>query len=198
MFVKVCGLRDEESVAAALEAGADALGFVFASSVRQVSVAHAARLAEPARGKAWCVAVTRQPPAATVDEILDVFSPDLLQTDQHDMSSLPRRAHERVLPVFRENEPIPDRLPDCLLFEGAQSGTGRTANWLLARTLSTRTRLLLAGGLNVQNVHDAIRQVRPWGVDVSSGVESSPGLKSAQKIHEFVKAARAAFGELSE
>jgi phosphoribosylanthranilate isomerase len=198
VFVKVCGLRDEESVAAALEAGADAIGFVFAPSVRQISVADAARLIEPARGKAWCIAVTRQPTAAMVDEILEVFSPDLLQTDQSDLSSLSPRAQERALPVFRENEIIPDRLPDRLLFEGAQSGTGRTANWRLARTLSARTQLLLAGGLNAQNVSDAIRQVRPWGVDVSSGVESSPGLKSSQKIHEFVKAARAAFGELSE
>jgi phosphoribosylanthranilate isomerase len=198
VFVKICGLNHEEAVAAALEAGADALGFVLAPSVRKVTAAQAVRLAEPARGKAWCVAVTRQPMDAEVDEILDVFAPDLLQTDQFDLPSLPKRAHERLLPVYRENEAVPDRLPACILFEGAQSGTGRTANWTLARTLATRTRLLLAGGLDAKNVHEAVRQVRPWGVDVSSGVESSPGRKSPQKIHEFVKAARAAFGEFSE
>jgi phosphoribosylanthranilate isomerase len=198
MFIKICGLCDEESVAAALEAGVDAIGFVFAPSLRQLSVARAARLAEPVRGRAWCVAVTRQPVAAEVDEILDVFAPDLLQTDQCGLHSLPRRAQDRALPVYRENEPVPDRLPDCLLFEGAQSGVGQTANWTLARDLAARTRLLLAGGLNVNNVDEAIRQVRPWGVDTSSGVESSLGQKSPQKIHEFVKAARAAFGEFSE
>jgi len=198
MFVKICGLRDEESVAAALEAGADAIGFVIAPSVRQVSVAQAARLAESVRGKAWCIAVTRQPPVTVVDEIFDAFAPDLLQTDQGDVSSLPPRAQERVLPVYREHELIPDRLPACLLFEGSQSGVGQTANWTLAKKLAARTRLLLAGGLNAQNIHEAVQQVQPWGVDVSSGVESSPGQKTPKKIHEFVKAARAAFGEFSE
>ncbi|MFM7395582.1 MAG: phosphoribosylanthranilate isomerase [Gammaproteobacteria bacterium] len=198
MFVKICGLSSAEAVAAAVEAGADAVGFVIAPSTRQVSVHTAARLAEPARGKAWCIAVTRHPNASQVEEILDVFAPDLLQTDQNDLAALPERARDRMLAVYRENEQIPEKLPPCILFEGAQSGVGQTANWALAQTLALRTRLLLAGGLDVQNVAAAIRRVRPWGVDVSSGVESAPGIKSPQKIHEFVKAANAAFGELSE
>lgn len=198
MFVKICGLTDDEAVAAALEAGADAVGFVFAPSVRRVTVEAATRLAEPARGRAWCIAVTRQPEAAQLQDILAIFAPDLLQTDQRDLKTLPPQALDRVLPVYRENEEIPERVPACLLFEGVQSGAGQPADWTLAGALAPRTRLLLAGGLDAQNVYDAIKRVRPWGVDVSSGVESAPGRKSPRRIYEFVKAARVAFEELSE
>lgn len=198
MFVKICGLNHEEAVAAALEAGADALGFVLAPSVRRVSAQEAARLAEPARGRAWCVAVTQHPLSGEAQQILDVFAPDLLQTDHADASNLPTRALDRLLPVYRENETLPAHLPDCLVFEGARSGVGKAVDWDLARSLASRTRVLLAGGLDPDNVGEAIQRVRPWGVDVSSGVESSPGRKCPKRIQEFVKAARAAFGEWSE
>lgn len=192
MFVKICGLSTQESVAAALEAGADALGFVFAPSVRRVSPAMAARLAAPARGRALCVAVTRRPAPLEIEEIIDVFAPDWLQTDHDDTPQLSARALERLLPVYRETEALPEQLPPRLLFEGAVSGMGRTADWSLARVAARRSELLLAGGLNPENVAVAIRSVRPWGVDVSSGVESAPGQKSAQRIHQFVSAAKTA------
>lgn len=198
MFVKICGINSDEAVAAALEAGADALGFVFAASVRQVSAVQATHLARAARGRAWCVAVTRSPTALQIEQMFEVFAPDRWQTDHGDTGTLSVEAQGKVLPVFRENEPLPERLPDCLLFEGAQSGVGRTADWEQARRLATRTRLILAGGLHPGNVADAIHRVKPWGVDASSGVEASPGRKCPQKIHEFVKTARAAFEEISE
>jgi phosphoribosylanthranilate isomerase len=87
-------------------------------------------------------------------------------------------------------------LPERVLYEGALSGTGRTADWARAYALAKRTEILLAGGLNPDNVADAIRIVRPWGVDVSSGVESTPGTKSSSKITDFVAAARAAAAQL--
>jgi phosphoribosylanthranilate isomerase len=77
------------------------------------------------------------------------------------------------------------------MFEGARSGSGEVADWVAAERLARRRELVLAGGLNAHNVGSAIRAVRPYGVDVSSGVESAPGCKSAQKIAEFVDAARA-------
>jgi phosphoribosylanthranilate isomerase len=195
MFVKICGLTHEESVAAALDAGADAIGFVFAPSVRQISPLDAARLSAPARGRALCVAVTRHPSSAQIEEIFEIFAPDWLQTDHTDMTSLSpdvleRLLSARVLPVYRESEPLPAELPSRLLFEGAVSGAGRTANWAMARAAARRTQLLLAGGLNPENVVEAIRHVQPWGVDVSSGVESAPGKKSVQRIHQFVSAAK--------
>ncbi len=197
MFVKICGLTDEDSVAAALDAGADAIGFVFAPSVRQISPTEAARLAAPARGRALCVAVIRHPMSAELEEIFEIFSPDWLQTDHADTSSLSAQALEhlrrgRLLPVYRESEVLAAELPARLLFEGAVSGAGRTADWALARAAVERTQVLLAGGLNPDNVAEAIRHVRPWGVDVSSGVESAPGKKSVQRIHQFVSAAKAA------
>jgi phosphoribosylanthranilate isomerase len=197
MFIKICGLSTEESVAAALRAGADALGFVFAPSVRRVSVARAAQLAQPARGRALCVAVMKQPDAAQVEQVLEQFAPDWLQTDHGDAASLPPPARERLLPVYREHGILPQALPDRLLFEGVVSGAGRTADWAQAGRLAARTALILAGGLNADNVAAAIRAVRPWGVDVSSGVEAAPGLKCDQRISRFVYTARTAFRELS-
>ena len=136
MFVKICGLTDQESVAAALDAGADAIGFVFAPSVRQISPTEAARLAAPARGRALCVAVTRHPVNAELEEIFEIFSPDWLQTDHADISSLSARTLEplrrsRLLPVYRESEVLAAELPARLLFEGAVRALAvpRTGRW---------------------------------------------------------------------
>jgi phosphoribosylanthranilate isomerase len=197
MFVKICGLTTPEGVAAALDAGADAIGFVFAPSVRRVTPAAAAALAAPARGRALCVAVTLHPTPDEVEGILDVFAPDLLQTDLADAETLSPRARARLLPVLREGGMQPVPLPARVLYEGAVSGAGRTADWTRAHAVARRTDVLLAGGLNPDNVGEAIRTVRPWGVDVSSGVESSPGVKSPAKISSFMAAARAAAGGIA-
>jgi phosphoribosylanthranilate isomerase len=79
-----------------------------------------------------------------------------------------------------------------ILFEGAVSGTGKIADWNAAAALAKSTQLILAGGLNAANVADAVRQVAPFGVDVSSGVERAPGIKDREMIYEFVRVARAA------
>lgn len=196
-WIKICGLTSSEAVEAAIAAGADALGFVFAPSVRRVSPTEAKRLAAAARGRVPCVAVMHHPSATEVLDVLTSFAPDLLQTDHGDAEALPAAARARLLPVYRETDPLPVAPPKRLLFEGQTSGSGRTADWQAARALAARTELLLAGGLNADNVAAAIRSVRPFGVDVSSGVESAPSIKSVQRIHEFVKAARTAFGELT-
>jgi phosphoribosylanthranilate isomerase len=202
MWVKICGLTDEESVAAALEAGADALGFVMAPSVRQLAPAAAAKIAASARGRVPCIAVTLHPQAKELERIVAEFAPDVLQIDLED-----QRHHEALitmpcLPVIRGhavgfNPAHADKWPARVLFEGAISGAGELADWHQAKQLAQQTELILAGGLNEQNVATAIRVVCPFGVDVSSGVESAPGRKSATKIFEFVRAAKAAGQELS-
>jgi len=188
MWIKLCGLTDEAAVAAALDAGADALGFVFAPSVRQISLARAAELARSARGRASCVAVTRHPTSALIEEIFAVFDPDLLQIDLQDLPQVPQAFVGRTLPVVREDTGATGI--SRLLYEGAESGVGRTADWARAEVLAREHEVVLAGGLNADNVAAAIRRVRPFGVDVSSGIERSAGKKCPQKIAAFVKAAR--------
>ncbi len=191
-FIKICGMTTPEAVRAALACEVDAIGFVFAKSVRQVSAAVACELAAPARRKVACVAVTRHPSRAEVDEILRDFKPDILQTDIEDLATLALPKELSVLPVLRPGSESACELPRRVLFEGPVSGSGQTTDWDAAAGLARRNEVILAGGLNPENVGAALRHVRPFGVDVSSGVESAPGVKSADKIESFVAAARRA------
>jgi len=175
-----------------MEAQVDAIGFVFASSVRKLTPGVAATLARPARGRVRCVAVMQHPTQAAVDEVLRTFAPDLLQSDAGDFARLRLPAALETLAVVREGAELPVPLPARILFEGPASGRGRVSDWSLAAALASRTELVLAGGLSEANVAAAIAQVHPFGVDVSSGVEASPGVKSPAAIARFVAAVRAA------
>jgi phosphoribosylanthranilate isomerase len=192
LFIKLCGLTTPEAVTTALDCEVDAIGFVFANSVRRVSTQRANELAAPARHRVACVAVTRHPAREEVAAILRDFKPDILQTDIDDLDQLDLPHTLSVLPVLRPGPAPACALPQRLLYEGPVSGSGQTTDWQRAAELARRAQVILAGGLHAANVGDAIRQVRPFGVDVSSGVERSPGIKSIQKLEQFVTAARAA------
>src|SRR5215475_2628213 len=101
MWIKICGMTTADAVTAAVDAGVDAIGFVFADSVRQLTPHAAATLARPVRGRARCVAVTRHPKQREIDEILNGFRPDVLQTDAADFASLRLPATLERLPVLR-------------------------------------------------------------------------------------------------
>ena len=101
MWIKICGMTSEEAVAAALSQRVDAIGFVFAASVRQLEPARAAQLAAPARGRVRCIAVTMHPTQAQIDQILQVLNPDALQTDIGDLDGLRLPASLPLLPVLR-------------------------------------------------------------------------------------------------
>jgi phosphoribosylanthranilate isomerase len=195
VWIKICGMTTPEAVEASLNARVEAIGFVFAESIRQVSPAKAASLAAPARGRVLCTAVTRHPTQQAIDEIIDVFKPDLLQTDAEDLPGLRLPPQLQLLPVFRrwqgDDSPMPGPLPTRLLFEGLASGSGMPCDWVGARQMARKSQLILAGGLNATNVAAAIAEVRPFGVDVSSGVEERPGIKSQAEIARFASAARA-------
>jgi phosphoribosylanthranilate isomerase len=191
-FIKICGMTTPDAVRAALACEVDAIGFVFANSVRQVTATVACELAAPARRKVACVAVTRHPSRAEVDEILRDFRPDILQTDIEDIETLDLPKELSVLPVMRPGSQAACALPRRVLFEGPVSGSGQTTDWGVAAELARRAEVILAGGLNPDNVAVALKHVRPYGVDVSSGVESTPGMKSTEKIERFVAAARSA------
>lgn len=192
LWIKICGLTTEEAVAAAVAAGADAVGFVFAPSKRQVNAQRAADLARNVPAAMTRVAVMLHPAQSLIDEVWKLLRPDVLQTDAEDLAHLIIPQELKLIPVVRHGGMLPAPLPQRLLFEGSVSGIGETADWSRAAQLATRTQLILAGGLNPANVAAAVASVQPWGVDVSSGVERQPGIKDAAMIQEFVRAARAA------
>jgi phosphoribosylanthranilate isomerase len=191
LWVKVCGMTTVEGVAAAVAAGVDAVGFVFfPRSKRYVTPQDAARLAARVPKAILKVAVFLHPSQAELDAVLGAFQPDIVQTDLEDFARLTVPAGMTVLPVLRSGGVLPTQLPPRVLFEGPTSGTGTTADWTSALTLARRCEVILAGGLTPANVADAVRLVAPFGVDVSSGVEQSPGIKDPERIAEFVRSAR--------
>jgi phosphoribosylanthranilate isomerase len=191
MWIKICGITGADAVAAAAEANVDAIGFVFAPSPRQVTPGQAAQLAALAPPGILRIAVAQHPLQMKVDEICRILKPDYFQTDVEDLRELKIPAHIKVLPVVRFG-----RKTARMLFEGPSSGIGELADWGRAAELARQTEVILAGGLSAQNVTEAIHAVRPFGVDVSSGVEDVPGVKDPAKIHEFVRAVRAAAASL--
>lgn len=192
--IKICGLTDAAAVKAAVAAGVDAVGFVFyEKSSRNLSISEAIELAALVPETISRVAVMLHPAAAFCDAVLAGLSPDIVQTDASDFAYLNVPGHIARWEVLRESG-VDDhtRLPNRFVYEGNASGQGDKVDWHKAARLALQGEMILAGGLDAANVAGAIRQVRPWAVDVSSGVESAPGKKDIHKINEFVAAARAA------
>jgi phosphoribosylanthranilate isomerase len=189
-FVKICGVTTTAALDAAVSAGADAIGFVFhAESPRNMSPRRAAALARGLPRGVLCVAVTLQPKQELVDRILEEMTPDVWQSDAADFSSIRIPASIERWPVLRQWTAGSKR-PGRVLFESPSSGSGGRADWSAASVMARTSELILGGGLDANNVGRAIAAVRPFGVDVSSGVERAPGVKDAQRIREFVVAAR--------
>lgn len=190
-LIKICGLKHAASVEAAVEAGADAVGFVFAKSVRRVTARHATFIAANVPEHILRVAVMQHPSVEEWEEVQTIFCPDILQTDAEDFRYLEVPDDITRWPVIREGEvPGNGDLPGTFVYEGVESGQGEAVDWNTAARLAERARLILAGGLSSENVADAIRQVGPFGVDVSSAVESSPGAKDPDMIRAFIEAVR--------
>lgn len=191
-LVKICGLKYAATVDVAVNAGADALGFVFAESARQVTARHAAFIAANVPENVLRVAVMLHPTAEEWEEVNTIFCPDVLQTDAEDFEHLDVPDDVTRWPVIRAgSEPGDEKLPKTFVYEGKTSGKGETVDWSTARRLAGRAQLILAGGLRPDNIAEAIREVGPYGVDVSSGVETSPGEKEPELIREFIEAVRA-------
>jgi phosphoribosylanthranilate isomerase len=199
VFVKVCGLRTAVDVAAAVSAGADAVGFVFSTSVRRIDVEEAPRLAADVPPHVLTVGVFGEGGPAEISRTAVAAGVSAVQLH----GRYPRSAFEELadLPVrlIRATAVGPDadlRVggygEDMLLLDAQVAGAGR--RWDLGLLGATRPRgqWILAGGLDPANVATAIAAARPWGVDVSSGVESRRGVKDPGLIREFVHAAKAA------
>lgn len=187
--IKVCGLTSAAAIETAVDAGVDAIGLVMSPSPRQVDQHQAKELMALLPPWVASVIVTRQPPPDFVATVLAELVPTWWQSDWADIDGQELPNGTRALPVIREGEQT-QALPPWFVYEGAQSGQGATINWQKAAGLARRGRLILAGGLDPDNVGDAIRAVRPFAVDVSSGVESARGVKDAGRIRAFVEAVR--------
>jgi len=212
--IKICGLKSDEAVAAALESGASHIGFIFfEKSPRHISIEEAARLREAARGKALAVAVTVDADDATLDAIVSGMKPDILQLHGHETADRIRELKSRHgLPVIkalsiREASDldliktylgVADRfLLDAKPPTGADlpGGNGVAFDWTILTSLDANVDYMLSGGVNAGNIASAFRLARPSGVDVSSGVESAPGEKDPEKIRAFFRAVRAITNE---
>jgi phosphoribosylanthranilate isomerase len=199
VFVKICGITNEDDALLATALDADALGFVFAPSGRQVHPETVRDIAKRLPREMHTVGVFRNERPERIVEIVGRTGLHGVQLHGAEPASEVAWLRERVqfvIQAFAAGDPAladaAKSAADVILVDSPDPGSGKVFDWRLAEGAPSGIRLLLAGGLTPRNVGEAIRLVRPWGVDVSSGVEEKPGRKDAQKLREFVIAARAA------
>ncbi len=203
MFVKVCGITNEDDALLAVAMGADAVGFVFAPSPRRVHPETARDIAKRLPHEVITVGVFRDDRPEHVVEVMNRVGLRGAQLHGGERAEEVRYVRERVgfviraLPAGDARLAEPD-VADILLLDSSQPGSGEVFDWSLAEGAPDGVRLMLAGGLTPDNVEQAIRQVRPWGVDVASGVESAPGRKDATAVRRFVETAKRIGAELDE
>ena len=201
--IKICGIKTVKDALAAMDAGADLIGFNFyPKSPRYVEVGMCRNIMSTVRqnGRAKCVGVFVN---ASVDEIFAIMETLGLSLAQLHGDETPEamkalkgkafKAFRGVADVETDKRMIANGTPAFLVdaaVKGIYGGSGVTADWNGAAKLAKKYPLLLAGGLTPDNVAAAVRQVKPWGVDVASGVESAPGEKDAEKMKAFVKAVK--------
>lgn len=199
MFIKICGITNQPDALLAIALGADALGFVFAPSPRQVSVARVSQLLPQLPPEVLTFGVFR-------DELPQRIVAILAETGLRG-AQIHGWLSDEGLEVVRAHTPWVIRAANAympgfdrvihqpawaLLVDGEHSGSGRVFDWSLLDGISPARRLIVAGGLTPNNVARAIEQVRPFGVDVASGVEARPGRKDPVLLRAFIEAARRA------
>lgn len=200
MFVKICGITNEEDALLAVALGADALGFVFApGSRRQVRPDEVRDILRRLPPGTVSVGVFRDERPERVVELVHRLGLTGAQLHGREPLSEVRWVRRRVpfvIQAFAAGDPAlasaANGPADVVLVDSADPGSGRVFNWSLAEGVPGGVRLMLAGGLTHENVGAAIARVRPWGVDVASGVEATPGRKDPRKLRRFVAEARRA------
>jgi phosphoribosylanthranilate isomerase len=202
MFVKICGITNEEDALLAVAQGADAVGFIFAPSVRQITAALTRDIVRRLPPEVLTVGVFRNEARQRVVDICHQIGLRAAQLHGHETIEETRWVRGRVgivIKGFIAGDPALERFDDfhadIALIDSPVPGSGEVFDWSLAEGAPSNRRLLLAGGLTPDNVAEAIDRVRPWGVDVSSGVESTPGHKDPLKVSRFVAHAKAAAPE---
>ena len=193
-LIKICGIKRLDDLECAIQNGADLIGFVFVkSSPRYIEPSSVTNLLQSVPKKIKTVAVMQHATQNSLDSILDSFKPTYIQTDADDFLSLDLPSNIKKIRVYREQEDFDLSSIDdesLALLEGPISGSGQMVNKEFLKKACKRKRLLIAGGLSPENIHSILKEVKPYGVDVSSGVESSRGNKSKEKIIQFNKIVR--------
>jgi phosphoribosylanthranilate isomerase len=211
LLVKICGLSTPEARDVALEAGADMVGFVFfPPSPRNVTIEQARALGSRVQGRARKVALTVDADDTLLASIIEALKPDLFQLHGHETPQRVAAVREsfglpvmKVLPIEAKSDLLVigsyTSVADRLLFDARPpreatrpGGLGKAFDWHLLENLNLSIPFMLSGGLHADNVAEALHITRAGGVDVSSGVESAPGVKDAEKIRAFIRAARSA------
>lgn len=199
MLIKIEGLTNEEDALLAVALGADAIGFVFAPSPRQVTPALASDIAKRLPAEILTVGVFRDEAPQRVVDIVNDFGLQAAQLHGHEPAQAVRWIRERV-PMVIKAFPAGDAQvhnaaaygADAVLLDAPHPGSGQVFDWAFAGEVPDGQRLIIAGGLTPANVAAAIERTQPWGVDVATGVERAPGQKDPVKLREFIVAARAA------
>ena len=200
MFVKICGTTNEDDALLAVAMGADAVGFIFAPSPRQVSMDRVRDIVRRLPSDVLSVGVFRNELASRVVKITSGARLGAAQLSGHETPDDTAWVAERVpvtikaFPAGHEGlQHLGDYGADIVMIDNERPGSGEVFDWSLAEGAPLAGhRLLLAGGLDAGNVAGAIRRVRPWGVDVATGVESRPGRKDPARLRAFIEAAKAA------
>jgi phosphoribosylanthranilate isomerase len=197
VFIKICGITNEEDALLSVAMGADAIGFVFAPSKRQVikeDVSHILRRIPP---EIMTVGVFQDDAKESVAYIANSIGLNAVQLHGHESPSDTRWIKERVnfvIKAFPAGHPkvkdFSDYGADALLLDAPAPGSGEVFDWQLAEDVKDPSKLILSGGLTPENVAAGIKETKPWGVDVSSGVEKEPGIKDPAKVRAFINAAR--------
>jgi phosphoribosylanthranilate isomerase len=203
IFVKICGITSEADALLSVSFGADAVGFVFAPSSRQVSEQLAGDIAKRLPPEILTVGVFRDEAPQRVVEKVQRAGLGAAQLHGHESAEDTAWVRSR-LPMVIKAFPAGDRTisrfsefgADYLLIDGQNPGSGEVFDWRLAEGVADPTRLIVSGGLRADNVAQAVAHLRPYGVDVSTGVESAPGRKDPLKVRDFIVAARAAETEV--
>jgi phosphoribosylanthranilate isomerase len=199
-LVKACGITRIEDAVEARALGFDAIGLVFAESPRRLSPEQARSISMSLPPGILRVGVFVNEEAGEVKRLMDYCGLDLVQLhgeeDPGEVSEFGARAIKALRPRGSEDLELMDEYPDvfAILLDGwnpdRRGGSGMACDWDLAARAAGGRRVILAGGLNPTNVLEAIARARPFGVDVSSGVESSPGIKDAALLRDFISLAR--------
>lgn len=199
--VKICGITNVEDALAAAEFGADMLGFVFALSARQVSRETVISIVERLPASIHKVGVFVDAPLEEVQETIRVCNLSLAQLHGSESPEFCQALSPRVIKSFRVKDDsvlgvMPTYQVSACLLDGfdpvLNGGAGRTFDWEIARRAVSCGRVILSGGLTVENVGRAVSYVKPYAVDVCSGVEAKPGVKDHTKMRAFIQAAKEA------